>query len=77
MRKTAENNKLDLRITKINNSKYLPTCDCYIVSTTKDTNKHPFSAQKTTSIFLNKHTKPIELSAKLYDTVIKTIEKLG
>jgi hypothetical protein len=76
IKKIAEDNKLDLSIKKGKESKFFPKDDFYFVFAAKQMDKYPFVAYGMGCTIVNKQAQAEDLSVKLYDAVINSIEKL-
>jgi len=77
IKKIAEEDNLDIFIKKLKESKYLPNKNFYIVYAKHEIDKFPFSARGTSSVIVNKNAKNVEISAKIYNAVLKSIDELS
>lgn len=77
IKKIAQEDKLDLNITKSEESKYFPQSNCYIVIARQEMNTYPYMARGVDCLILNKKSETKEVSAKLYNSVIKSVERLA
>jgi len=77
IKKIAETDKLDIKITKEKETKYLPTNDCYIIFALKDIPKSPFLAHGVGCAVVDKHAHAQEVSNKIYNAVIHSVKNLA
>ena len=77
IKKIAEEHESDIFIKKLKETKYLPASDFYIVYAKRKIDTPPFSIRGTSSAIVRKYAKSVELSAKIYNAVIQSIEDLS